>query len=321
MLRFLVRRLLNYAILVFVATSMAYLLASYTLNPIAHYLTGKRIDINSVHAQLRSYNIDPDTPIWSRYWHWLKGIFLHWDFGKSFPAGTEVTDEMSRRIGVSLRLLLVGSILSVIVGVVVGVWSALRQYKISDHLISVVSYILLSTPIFLLAVVVKNEAISVAPGLPNSNECPLSGACSIGDRVSHLVLPTIVFVFSAAGAAFFARYQRSAMLDVLGSDFIRTAQAKGLTKRKAFYKHGLRTALIPMATFFAFQFGLIVVGGIVTERIFNWYGMGNWSIDTINNADINGIAAVTGFTAVMVLVSSVLADIFYAMLDPRVRVG
>jgi peptide/nickel transport system permease protein len=111
------------------------------------------------------------------------------------------------------------------------------------------------------------------------------------------------------------------MLDVLGSDFIRTARAKGLSKRKAFYKHGLRTALIPMATFFAFQFGLLITGAIITERIFNWYGMGYWTVDTINNNDINGIAAITAFVAVMILISGMLADIFYAILDPRVRVG
>jgi peptide/nickel transport system permease protein len=321
MVRFLSRRLLNYVVLVFIATSLAYLLASYTLHPISHYQGQRNIDFRSVHATLRSYNIDPDTPIWTRYWTWLKGIVLHGSFGRSFPGGETVAGEMGRRIGVSLRLLLVGSILSVIVGVLVGVWSALRQYKPSDHVISVVSFVLLSTPVFLLAVLLKIEAHNIFPTLPNSNECPSYGACTISERASHLVLPTIVLVFGAAGAAFFARYQRSAMLDVLGSDFIRTAQAKGLSKRKAFYKHGLRTALIPMATFFAFQFGLIITGAIFTERIFNWYGMGNWTIDTINNNDINGIAAITAFVAVMILISGMLADIFYAILDPRVRVG
>ena len=322
MLRFLTRRLFNYTILVFVATSLAYLLASFTLDPLSHYQGQRNIDFRSVHATLRGYNIDPDTSIWTRYWHWLKGIVVHGDFGRSFPGGDTVTSEMGRRIGVSLRLLLVGSVLSVIVGVLVGVWSALRQYKPSDHVISVVSFVLLSTPVFLLAVIIKIESYNIfGSSLPNANECPSSGPCTISDRAAHLVLPTIVLVFGAAGAAFFARYQRSAMLDVLGSDFIRTAQAKGLSRRKAFYKHGLRTALIPMATFFAFQFGLIITGAIFTERIFNWYGMGYWTVDTITNNDINGIAAVTAFVAVMVLISGVLADIFYAMLDPRVRVG
>jgi peptide/nickel transport system permease protein len=324
-LRFIARRFLNYLILVFVATSLAYLLASYTLNPIANYLHGGHVNLRAVHATLRSYNVDPGTPIWSRYWHWLTRIVLHGDFGRSLPGGETITSDMGRKIGVSLRLLLVGSILSVIIGVLVGVFSALHQYRASDHIISVISFILLSTPVFLLATMLKLGAIKLSQNynftIPTSQECTAGGACGLVDRAQHLVLPTIALVLGAAGAAFFTRYQRSAMLDVLGSDFIRTAQAKGLSRRKAFYKHGLRTALIPMATFFAFQFGTLIVGAVFTETIFNWNGMGAWTITTINNSDINGIAAVTGFTAVMILVSGVLSDIFYAALDPRVRVG
>ena len=327
MLRFVARRLVNYIILVFVATSLAYLLASATLDPLAYYLhVQAKVNLPAIHASLRSYNIDPDTSLWSRYWHWITRIVLHGDFGRSFPDGETVTSEMSRRIGVSLRLLLVGSVLSVIIGVLIGVYSALHQYKPSDHTISVVSFVLLSTPVFLLATFVKAGAIDLRQNagvswLPTANECPSVGSCGLLDRGEHLILPTIVLVFGAAGAAFFTRYQRSAMLDVLGSDFLRTAQAKGLSRRKAFYKHGLRTALIPMATFFAFQFGTLLIGAVFTERIFNWHGMGAWTVDTINNADVNGIAAVTAFAAVMILISGVLSDIFYAILDPRVRMN
>jgi len=327
LLRFVTRRLANYVILVFVASSLAYLLASVALNPLAYYVHGQaNINYHAIHASLREYNIDPSTSLWTRYWHWITQILFHGDFGKSFPSGESVTSEMSRRIGVSLRLLLVGSVLSVIIGVLVGVFSALHQYKPSDHIISVSSFVLLSTPIFLLATFVKAGAINLSQTfnidwLPTANECPSTGGCNLADRIQHLILPTIVLVFGAAGAAFFTRYQRSAMLDVLGSDFIRTAQSKGLSRRRAFYKHGLRTALIPMATFFAFQFGTLLIGAVFTERIFNWNGMGAWTIDTINNSDVNGIAAITGFAAVMILISGVLSDIFYAILDPRVRVN
>lgn len=325
MFKFIARRFVNYVILVFVATSMAYLLASVSLDPLSAYLHGQKINLRSVHQALRSYNIDPGTSLWGRYTHWLTRILFHGDFGKSFPDGQPVTAEMGRRIGVSLRLLLIGSVLSVIFGVLLGVFGALRQYKPSDHVISTTSFILLSTPVFLLAVLIKAGAIDLNQltgiTIPTSQECSVGGSCGLVDRAQHLILPTMTLVLSAAGAAFFARYQRSAMLDVLGSDFIRTAQAKGLSRRKAFYKHGLRTALIPMATFFAFQFGTLLVGAVFTEKIFNWNGMGAWSVDTINNANINGIAAIAGFAAVLILISSVLSDIFYAILDPRVRVG
>ena len=325
MLRFIARRFVNYLILVFVATSLAYLLASATLNPIANYLHGGRVNLTAVHATLRGYNVDPGTPVLTRYWHWLTRIVLHGDFGRSLPSGDSVTSAMGRKIGVSLRLLVVGSVLSVVIGVLVGVYSALHQYKPSDHITSVISFVLLSTPVFLLATLLKLGAIKLSQNtsvtIPTASECTAGSVCTLADRAQHLVLPTIALVLGAAGAAFFTRYQRSAMLDVLGSDFIRTAQAKGLSRRRAFYKHGLRTALIPMATFFAFQFGTLIVGAVFTETIFNWNGMGAWTIETIRNSDINGIAAVTGFTAVMILISGVLSDIFYAILDPRVRVG
>jgi peptide/nickel transport system permease protein len=109
------------------------------------------------------------------------------------------------------------------------------------------------------------------------------------------------------------------MLDVLGSDFIRTAQAKGLRRRTALVKHGLRLALIPMATFFAYEFGLLLTGATFTEKIFGWHGMGEWFIDSVTKNDVNAVVAVTMFAAVLVLIAGMLADVAVAALDPRVR--
>ncbi|MGH3931907.1 MAG: ABC transporter permease, partial [Pseudonocardiaceae bacterium] len=139
------------------------------------------------------------------------------------------------------------------------------------------------------------------------------------DRLSHLVLPTLAIGLHQV--ALYSRYQRSAMLDVLGSDFLRTAQAKGLTRRRALFKHGLRTALIPMATLFAFGVGLLITGGVFTERIFGWYGMGDWLVYGIIQNDTNIVATVTLFVAVLVLFSAWLSDVLYAALDPRIRLG
>jgi len=111
------------------------------------------------------------------------------------------------------------------------------------------------------------------------------------------------------------------MLDVMGSDFLRTAQAKGLTRRRALFKHGLRTALIPMATLLAFSFGTLAVGATFTEKIFGWHGMGEWLVDSIRGNDIHVTATVALFTAVFILFSGFLSDVLYAVLDPRVRVS
>ncbi len=141
---------------------------------------------------------------------------------------------------------------------------------------------------------------------------------AVADRLKHLVLPTLtLLLFSAAG---YSRYQRNAMLDVLGQDFIRTARAKGLTRRRALVKHGLRTALIPMATLFAYSVAGLFGGAVFVEKIFGWHGMGEWTIRGVATQDTNIIAAITLFSATVTLLAGLLSDIFYAALDPRVRV-
>ena len=139
------------------------------------------------------------------------------------------------------------------------------------------------------------------------------------DRLQHLVLPT--FTLALASIAGFSRYQRNAMLDVLGQDFIRTARAKGLTRRQALFKHGLRTALIPMATLFAYSVGGLFTGAVFVEKIFGWHGMGEWVIQGITTQDTNIVVAITVFTGVTILLAGLLSDVVYAALDPRVRVG
>ena len=140
----------------------------------------------------------------------------------------------------------------------------------------------------------------------------------IVNRLAHLVLPSLVLM--SVSIAFYSRYQRNSFLDVMGADFLRTAQAKGLRRRTALIKHGLRTALIPMATFFAYSFGLLLTGATFTEKIFAWHGMGEWFIDAVNTNDVNVVAAVVVFNAVLVLIAGLIADVLYAALDPRVRI-
>jgi len=121
--------------------------------------------------------------------------------------------------------------------------------------------------------------------------------------------------------ATYSRYQRSTMLDVLGSDYLRTAQAKGLRRRTVLLKHGLRTALIPISTFFAYGFLALFTGAIFTEIIYNWHGMGSWFIDSIGKNDVNSVQAVNVFAAFLVLLSGFVSDVLHAVLDPRVRSG
>jgi peptide/nickel transport system permease protein len=323
----MLRRLVNYMILVFIATSMAYLLAAVSLDPKSNYTQRNPRPSDAVISEkLDSLNLNPDTPVFTRYGHWLDDL-AHGDLGKEVQ-GESVNADVGRRLWVSGQLLLIGTILGGIFGVAIGAWSAVRQYKFVDQFFTVTSFVIISVPTFVLAILFQLLAVhfNSATGhhwlLYNGQTDPkLTGGWfhHFTDRLNHLLLPTITLTLG--GAAFLSRYQRNAMLDVLSSDYVRTARAKGLRRRTALTKHALRTALIPSATIFVYEFALIFVGATFTEKIFTWHGMGELFVNSITNNDTNAVAAVTLFVAVLVLFASLLQDFVIALLDPRVRVG
>jgi peptide/nickel transport system permease protein len=322
---FLLRRLVNYVVLALVATFLAFTLASATFDPIG-VLQQRNPPPPAASIEAKKRDLHLDQPIPQRFVTWMSGV-VQGDFGRTIT-DRPITDELGRRIGVSLRLFLLGITIGILFGVLLGVVSAIRQYKFSDYFATLFSFVLLSTPVFVLGTLLKMGAQGVNDSIGTNllifvgEETPgLQGNWfeHLGDRLQHLIVPTLTIALGQI--AYYSRYQRSSMLDVLGSDFLRTAQAKGLTRRKALFKHGLRTALIPMATLFAFGFGLLVVGGTFTERIFGWFGMGDWLVTGISAQDTNITATVTLFVAVCVLFSGWLADVLYAALDPRIRVN
>jgi peptide/nickel transport system permease protein len=310
------------------ATCLGYFLAAYSLNPRSNYEgRNPRPSQASIEAKLNELNLNNHTAVPTRFGRWA-GDVLHGDFGKTFNE-RPVWGEMKRRMGVSLRLLLIGSILGAAVGVAVGALGAVKQYTWFDNLSTGWAFVLLSTPVFVLAVMLKLLAIKYwNPNISHAWFLNFVGEKTPGmggntwavfqDRLSHLILPTLGIVLGQV--AFYSRYQRNSFLDVLGSDFLRTAQAKGLRRRTALIKHGLRTALIPMATFFAYSFGLLLTGATFTEKIFGWHGMGEWFIDSISQNDVNVVVAVIVFQAVLILLAGLIADVLYAALDPRVRI-
>ena len=324
MTRFLARRLLNYVVLLALASFLTFALASWTFKPLDG-LEGRNPRPPQAVIDAKAAELDLDKPIPLRYGHWVANA-VHGDFGTTV-AGQPVSDELWRRIGVSLRLVFIGSVLGTVIGVVVGAWGAVRQYRVSDRIITVLSLLLISMPTFVVASLLILGALRVNSALGfnvfeytgETSPTPAGGAgAQFVDRLQHLVLPTATLaLFSIAG---FSRYQRNAMLDVLGQDFIRTARAKGLTRRQALFKHGLRTALIPMATLFAYGVGGLVTGAVFVEKIFGWHGIGEWVVQGISTQDTNIVAAITVFTGATILLAGLLSDVIYAALDPRVRV-
>jgi peptide/nickel transport system permease protein len=325
MTRFLARRLLNYVVLLALASFLTFSLTSFAFKPLDSLLQrNPRPPQSTIDAKSAELNLDKPIPI--RYVDWASGA-VRGDFGTTV-GGQPVSDELGRRVGVSLRLVIIGSVMGTVIGVIVGAWGAIRQYRLSDRVITLLSLLVISTPTFVIANLLILAALRVNSvfGLQLFEYTGETSPDAVGgawnqfvDRLQHLVLPT--FTLALTAIAGFSRYQRNAMLDVLGQDFIRTARAKGLTRRQALFKHGLRTALIPMATLFAYGVSGLVTGAVFTEKIFGWHGMGEWVVQGVATQDTNIIAAVTVFSGATILVGGLLSDVIYAALDPRVRVS
>jgi glutathione transport system permease protein len=323
--RFLLRRLAYLIVLVVIATAATYFLAAAALNPRSNF-EGRNPPPppEVVDARLDELNLNDKTPITDRFNRWVSGL-VQSDLGLTVDGGS-VNDEMGRRVWVSLRLLLIGSLLGTLAGVAAGAYSAVKQYNFSDHAITLVSFVILSVNTVVLAVFLANAGTSFNNAVGNRvvyNTGEYSPGLEawtsegIVDRLKHLILPSLVLILQ--GFAFYSRYQRNSMLDVLGSDFVRTAQAKGLRRSRALIKHALRTALIPMGTFFAYQFALIFIGSIFVEKIFTWHGMGEWFVQSIQKNDVNATVAIGMFVAILVLIAGFLSDVVTVALDPRIR--
>lgn len=327
MAAYLLRRMINYLFLVIIAASITYLLAAFVFHPENNWLgRHPQPSAATIKAELLARNEWRGTDIWTRYANWVSGV-LHGNLGTEIGGGP-VASDMARRVGVSTRLLLLATVIGSVGGVVVGVWGAVRQYKLFDRVTTAGSLLVYAMPVFTLAILLQMFAswfnvttnthfLLYVNEVSNPNQ-PFWSWSDLVDRFEHLILPTLSI--SLGSVAFFSRYQRATMLDVMGSDFLRTARAKGLTKNQAIFRHGARTAIIPVATLLSYSAVLLFIGALYTEIIFTWHGMGEWAVISIGQNDVNATAAVGIFTSVLVLIAGLISEIITVALDPRVRV-
>ncbi|WP_149085519.1 MULTISPECIES: ABC transporter permease [Microbacterium] len=327
MIKYLARRALGWLLMIVVATNLTYFLAWGFLDPRSNYV-GRRPPLTEeqIVNTLAPRNLSDTVPLIERWWTWLTGILLRWDWGVS-PTGGSVNEQVAYRMWVSAELVLGATILTTVLGIALGVYTASRQYKLADRIGQATSIITLNIPI----VVAAFAIVLLAIGLNNATGTRIfyvTGNASQGvegffptliDVLQHLTLPTIALVLTGYASIHFL--QRSLLLDNINADYVRTARAKGLTKQQAIRKHALRTSLIPVATQVAFTIPAIFTGAVLTETIFAWNGMGRYFIDTITKNDIHGTVAIAAFGAVLTAIGAILADIAVVVLDPRVRVS
>uniref|UniRef100_A0AAU2V2S9 ABC transporter permease n=1 Tax=Streptomyces sp. NBC_00003 TaxID=2903608 RepID=A0AAU2V2S9_9ACTN len=304
--RYVARRLLQ-MIPVFLGTTLLIFLMVYALpgDPVKAMWGDKAADP----AQLAAikHQLGLDQPLWKQYWDYISNL-AHFDFGMTM-SGRKVTDVMGQALPVTIRLALMAFTIELGLGVLLGVLSGLRRNKLMDKLVLVVTLLVISVPIFVLAYVFQAVFADglgwVKPTVQDSMD------------LSQLLLPAIVL--GSLSLAYVARLSRTSIVENLRADYIRTAVAKGLPKRRIITRHLLRNSLIPVVTFLGTDLGALMGGAIVTEGIFNVQGVGNALYRAINGKEG---ATVVGFVTVLVIVyllSSLIVDLLYAVLDPRIR--
>ena len=322
---FILRRTLGAIPLLFgVATLIFFVLALAPGDPTAAYLN-PNIPAEVVEQLRRNFGLDQ--PIHIRYVKWL-GAFLTGNFGFSLAQSRPVIDILLEALPNTLVLAFASLLLVFIVGVLIGVLQAVRQNTFVDGFLSVVTLFFYSMPSFWLALMLMlifalkahewGWPIALPPtGVTSVDYDFLSGGAQFRDRLAHLVLP--VMTLTLALAAGVSRYTRGSMLEVIRQDFVRTARAKGLPERTVIMKHALRNSLIPVVTLLGLYLPLLFSGAVFVEVIFAWPGMGRVIVDAIFQRDYPLVMATSFMFAVMVVLGSLLADVLYAVVDPRIR--
>jgi peptide/nickel transport system permease protein len=321
MLTYIARRIL-YSIPVLLATSfLSFTFITKSSDPLANLRANPR-DNNPVllHHLAHVYHLDQSLPV--RYWYWLQDVFVH-KLGISLLTSQPIWPDISVAIEHTLQIILLAQVIALVLGVAVGIYSAIRQYSPFDYTMTSLSFLGYAMPTFWLALILQilfvdiylkwHVRIFYTSGL---NSGVTSNTWSI-DRLQHIALPVVTL--TVVSFALYSRYMRATMLDVINSDYVRTARAKGLPERLVIFRHVVRNALIPIVTVSALQFGALLGGAIVTESIFQLNGMGYFFISRLQTNDVYSVMAYVMIVAITVIIFNLLADILYGYLDPRIR--
>ena len=328
MIAFAVRRLLISLPVLLVSSFLVFAMVANSGDPLeALRVTNPPTPPETIALEAKRLYLD--LPWHERYWTWLTGV-LRGDFGPSVNVREDITTEIWSRMWVTLRLVLLAMLLALVLAIVVGVMSAVKQYSKLDYTATFFGFLFLATPSFWLAILLKEAGIfaNQVDGDPESRVFFTYGDRSafledptawnkFTDVAGHMILPTISLALITFAS--WSRFQRSSMLEVMGSDYIRLARAKGLRWRKVLTKHGLRTALIPLTTISALDFAGILGGAVITETVFGWHGMGQYLVDSIQTTDVYALMAWLLVAGAIVIIVNLIADLLYGVLDPRIR--
>ena len=275
-----------------------------------------RMDATPEQRQALATRLGLDQPIPVRYVQWLGGA-LHGDLGTSLSTSEPVTLRIQQRLPNTLVLALTALAASIVLGIPLGMLAALRRNSVPDFVVAVVSVVGLSVPAFWLGIVLILLLSVEFNLLPSSGVATTGSEGDLVDRVRHLLMPGVVL--STTVLPYVVRFTRSAMLEVLGQEYVRTATAKGLSQLRVVYGHALRNALVPVVSIVGTLVPRLVGGSVVTEAVFGWPGMGRLAVEAANGRDYPLIVGITVVVSAIVVVTSFVVDLAYTWLDPRIR--
>jgi peptide/nickel transport system permease protein len=339
--RYISKRLLQGIPLLFIISAILFALISFTGDPVAT-LGGRRLTRAEDRERLRR-QLGLDQPLYKQYIYWLIGNdwakidldgdgvpettgtrlgVLRGDFGTSLADRKPVLEVIGERIPNTLILMVASEVVIILGALLMGIYSALRQYSLTDNIITTILFIGYSMPVFFIALISMYvfSVLFKRWGLPY---LPTVGMFDpqVGETPSqvlwHMILP--VLSISLISFAAYSRYIRSTMFEVMSQDYVRTAKAKGLPKRDVIFVHALKNASLPIVTVVGLDLPLLLGGAVVTERIFAWPGMGRLFLDHVDRNDMPVIMGILMLIAVAVIVFQIITDIVYAWLDPRIR--
>ena len=316
---YIARRVFQALFTLLIITMVCFLLTRFSADPLAQYATNPNMS-NADRAALRE-RLGLNQPLPVQYIKWL-GLAVQGDLGKSFFSKQPVLGMISQRLPLTLVLMITAEICVLTTALILGIISAVKQYSLLDNVITSFSFIGFSMPIFFIALglmlifAVKFKQLGW-PYLPTGAD--IWDPRDLGALVRHMVLPVTALVIIQT--ANYSRFVRSSILEVLGLDYIRTARAKGLTERAVLYKHALRNAALPFVTIVGLDIPALLGGALVTESVFAWPGMGRLFWEYAQRGDFPVVNGVLLITSSAVVLFTIITDVVYTFVDPRIRLS
>lgn len=315
MLRYVIRRLIQSVVLLVLVSIIGFaMLRLAPGSPLSAYALSPGMTQEDIARIKHQMGLDDPVPV--QYVRWASGLAVG-DWGTSYRNNEPVLSVIANRLPATLQLMGSAIAIAVVLGTLIGLLGALRRYSIFDYLATVGAMVALSIPTFWFGLMAIYLFAVELGWLPSGGRTTIGGGGSLMDRLEHLILPTLVL--SLVTVATWSRYTRSEMIDVVNQDYMTTARAKGLKERSIVFRHGLRNAVLPLITLAGLQLPFLFGGALVTETVFTWPGMGRLFLDSLQYRDYPVLMGILVFTAILVLLGNLVADLLYAAVDPRVR--